>query len=93
MITEEELAYALEEQRATGNRLGEILVARGAISRLELASALADQWASLQKLRPPEPVPGNGRLRGASDEPAPGGPLGAAETERVDALEARLAEP
>ena len=42
MITEEELAYALEEQRRTGSRLGEILVARGAISRLELASALAD---------------------------------------------------
>ena len=35
------------------NRRGEILVARGVISRLELASALADQWSSLQKLRPP----------------------------------------
>jgi chromosome segregation ATPase len=53
MIDEDDLAKALDEQRATGRRLGEILVAQGNLTRLELASALADQWASFQKLRPP----------------------------------------
>ncbi len=39
------LAGAAEEQERTGQPLGQILVERGAITRLELASALAEQWA------------------------------------------------
>ncbi len=39
------LAVAAEEQERTGQPLGQILVERGAITRLELASALAEQWA------------------------------------------------
>ena len=44
---------ALELQRETGERLGEILVGQGVISRLELAGALSEHWASLTKLRGP----------------------------------------
>jgi chromosome segregation ATPase len=54
LVSAGQLDEALEEQRRTGGRLGEILVATGRLSRLELASALADQWATFQKLRPPE---------------------------------------
>ena len=39
------LAVAAEEQEKSGQPLGQILVERGAITRLELASALAEQWA------------------------------------------------
>jgi hypothetical protein len=44
-ITEEQLADALDRQRATGQPLGQILVESGAITRLDLASALAEQWS------------------------------------------------
>ena len=54
LVSDEQLEQALDQQKKTGTRLGEILVASGKLSRLELASALADQWASFQKLRPPE---------------------------------------
>ena len=57
LVTDEQLQAALEAQRQSGGRLGEILVEQGMLSRLDLAGALADQWASLQKLRPPEPKP------------------------------------
>jgi DNA repair exonuclease SbcCD ATPase subunit len=49
LITEEQLQSALEEQRAGGGRLGEILVERFGISRLDLASALAEQWAEYEQ--------------------------------------------
>jgi hypothetical protein len=57
VITQEQLQRALDEQRKTGARLGEVLVAQETLSRLALASALAEQWSDLQKLRPPEPLP------------------------------------
>ncbi len=65
VITEEQLQRALDEQRQTGARLGEVLVAQETLTRLELASALAEQWSDLQKLRPPEPRPI--RVAGAPD--------------------------
>jgi chromosome segregation ATPase len=49
LITQEQLDLALEEQRATGERLGEILVERFGVSRLDLASALAEQWAEYER--------------------------------------------
>ena len=49
LITEEQLQSALEEQRTGGGRLGEILVERFGISRLDLASALAEQWAEYEQ--------------------------------------------
>jgi chromosome segregation ATPase len=55
-VTPDDLDRALDVQRETGARLGEVLVEQGSLSRLDLASALAEQWSALQKLRPPEPV-------------------------------------
>jgi type IV pilus assembly protein PilB len=42
LITNEQLDEALEVQRSTGRRVGEILVGMGALSRFELARVLAD---------------------------------------------------
>ena len=55
-INTDQLDSALDTQRETGARIGEILVEQGSLSRLDLASALAEQWSALQKLRPPAPV-------------------------------------
>ena len=43
LITEEELALALDEQRVSGKRLGEILVDKGTITRAHVARLLAEQ--------------------------------------------------
>ena len=43
-ITKEQLAEALAEGEATGERLGEVIVRRGWISEHDLAKVLADQW-------------------------------------------------
>jgi chromosome segregation ATPase len=51
LITEKELERALEVQKGTGTRLGEILVAQFGVSRLDLASVLADQWEALERPR------------------------------------------
>jgi hypothetical protein len=55
-ITSEQLDAALDAQRENGGRIGEILVEQGSLTRLDLASALAEQWSALQKLRPPAAV-------------------------------------
>jgi chromosome segregation ATPase len=49
LVTQEQLDIALEEQQRTGNRLGEVLVERFGVSRLDLASALAEQWAEYER--------------------------------------------
>jgi cellulose synthase/poly-beta-1,6-N-acetylglucosamine synthase-like glycosyltransferase len=43
-LTPENLERALEEQRRTAGRLGEILVARGYVHRLDVYRALSDAW-------------------------------------------------
>lgn len=43
-LAAEDLERALEEQRRTGGRLGEILVARGYVHRLDVFRALSDAW-------------------------------------------------
>ncbi|HZO48758.1 MAG TPA: hypothetical protein VFB26_01305 [Gaiellaceae bacterium] len=48
VITQAQLAAALEQQRASGGLLGEILVLGYGVSRLDLADALAEQWAEVQ---------------------------------------------
>ncbi len=55
-ISSDQLDAALDTQRESGARIGEILVEQGSLTRLDLASALAEQWSALQKLRPPAPV-------------------------------------
>jgi hypothetical protein len=49
LLTEEQLAQALEEQEQTGKRLGEIIVQRGFISGPALANALAEQHGGVLK--------------------------------------------
>jgi glycosyltransferase XagB len=49
LITEEQLAEALTEQQRTGSRLGEILVASGAVTEQELLAVIADHF-SLQRV-------------------------------------------
>jgi chromosome segregation ATPase len=49
LITEEQLERALEVQSTEGGRLGEIVVAEFGVSRVELASALAEQWAEVER--------------------------------------------
>jgi hypothetical protein len=44
-LTSDQLASALAQQRETGEPLGEILVARNHISRIDLAAALSTQWS------------------------------------------------
>lgn len=55
-ISSDQLNAALDAQGESGARIGEILVEQGSLTRLDLASALAEQWSALQKLRPPSPV-------------------------------------
>lgn len=49
LVTAEQLERVLQLQDETGERLGEIIVARFGVSRLELASVLAEQWAELER--------------------------------------------
>src|SRR5205814_9370390 len=49
LLTEEQLALALEEQAQTGRRLGEIVVRRGFMSGPALANALAEQHGGVLK--------------------------------------------
>ena len=69
LVTQEQLELALQKQEQSGERLGEIIVAEFGVSRLELASVLAEQWAEFERdskardeqaapvARPTAPVP------------------------------------
>jgi hypothetical protein len=52
LLSESQIRVALEIQRETGQQLGQILVDRFGISRQELASVVADQWADIGKSTP-----------------------------------------
>ena len=91
LITQEQLEIALEEQRRTGERLGEILVERFGVSRLDLADALAEQWAEYERQGteeqqvPPSESPAAFVLaeeRTAAPEEAPKRPIGEIFLER-----------
>ncbi len=73
-VTQEDIDAAIEVQAMTGRRLGEILISHGKLSRLDLASALSEQWHTIPVPQAePEPEP----------EPQPvgtGGPAAPAET-------------
>ena len=58
LIERDELERALEQQRLTGRRLGEILVSRGSVSPAQLATVLAAQHGvELRAERAPGPPP------------------------------------
>jgi len=50
-VTQDQLDDALREQKQSGQRLGEILVERGHISRIDLASVIGSQLGELRLLR------------------------------------------
>jgi DNA repair exonuclease SbcCD ATPase subunit len=59
-VTQTELEHALDVQRGSGRPLGEVLIELGSLSRMDLASSLAEQWSGLEKLRKPAPRPVEG---------------------------------
>ena len=69
LVTEGELALALAEQERSGGRLGAILVARGAVSRVGLDDVLVERHHGSVEL---ESGFGSG-LRGALAKAAPTG--------------------
>ena len=54
LVSESQIRVALEIQRETGQQLGQLLVERFGVSRKELASVVADQWAKLGGSSGPE---------------------------------------
>ncbi len=54
LVSESQIRVALEIQRETGQQLGQILVERFGVSRKELASVVAEQWAKLGGSSGPE---------------------------------------
>lgn len=54
LVSESQIRVALEIQRETGEQLGQILVQRFGVSRKELASVVAEQWAKLGGSAGPE---------------------------------------
>ena len=48
LITEAQLAQALEAQRDSGAKLGEVLVELGFITRVGLAGVITEQWDDLR---------------------------------------------
>jgi hypothetical protein len=54
LVSESQIRVALEIQRETGHQLGQVLVERFGVSRKELASVVADQWAKLGGSSGPE---------------------------------------
>jgi hypothetical protein len=88
-ITAAQLDAALEVQRATGARIGEILVEQGSLDRLDLASALAEHWEP----RNQEQDPGAAErplLRGVAPAPSAERTSGAGGDAAIAELELRL---
>ena len=54
LVSESQIRVALEIQHETGQQLGQILVERFGVSRKELASVVAEQWAKLGGSAGPE---------------------------------------
>jgi hypothetical protein len=68
-VTPEKLAWAEDVHRQTGEPIGQILVEDGALSRLELASALAEQWSATSSWMPAAvPAPTVVAVDGAVDD-------------------------
>ena len=54
LVSESQIRIALEIQNETGQQLGQVLVERFGVSRKELASVVAEQWAKLGGSSGPE---------------------------------------
>jgi hypothetical protein len=88
LINENQLREALDRQRESGGKLGEILVELGYVTRVTLAGVISEQWDDLRVTQ---------RALKVSQEPtsrtagAPGSDGEKALRERIDALSAELA--
>jgi uncharacterized phage infection (PIP) family protein YhgE len=65
-ITSDQLQEALAAQAQTGELLGEILVSRYDVPRVELAGVLAEQWAMMERAAPAGPSAPAQSLSGAN---------------------------
>jgi hypothetical protein len=63
LLSESQIRVALEIQRETGQQLGQILVDRFGVSRQELASVVAEQWADIGKSASPVDAAANDSWR------------------------------
>ncbi len=68
LVTEADLEAALAEQRQSGLRLGEILIASGRITWLALANAIAEQAKDLDSPNAPPARAAEAVLEGLDDE-------------------------
>jgi hypothetical protein len=89
LISDQQLQEALAQQRATGGKLGEILVELGFVTRVCLAGVISEQWDDLR-------VSQSGR-KTAETEARRAADVGAsvvevALRERLEALTAELAD-
>ncbi len=87
VITPEQLVGALEWQHVHGGRLGEILVERGLIDRMAIASVLGRQWSS-----PVRTEPASSAMRSAAAPDAYAEADTGREREQVTALQAQVAK-
>jgi hypothetical protein len=62
LVTEDQLQAALALQKESKEHLGEILVQHFGVSRIELASVLAEQWADLERANAGSPGVDKGRV-------------------------------
>src|SRR5690348_7823062 len=88
LISNEQLLEALDAQRETGAKLGEVLVDLGFITRVALAGVIAEQWDELR-------VTTRGRKTAEAQERAAATGSSVVEIalrERLEALTAELAE-
>jgi len=70
-LSQAQIEDALAEQNETGERLGEILVKRGIISRIDLAGALSTQWNFQSANGPGAEAAGNGARPPLAAVPVP----------------------
>ena len=87
LITSEQLQEALDHQRETGAKLGEVLVELGFVTRVALAGVIVEQWDELK-------VTTRGRKTAeANERPSIGSSVvETALRERLEALTAELAD-
>jgi predicted nucleic acid-binding Zn-ribbon protein len=77
LITQEQLDRALQLQEESGDRLGEIVIAQFGVSRLDLASVLAEQWAVVRQASVTPAAPSRSSHQGPLRPPQPELPTGA----------------
>lgn len=88
LITEGQLAHALQAQRESGAKLGEVLVELGFITRVGLAGVITEQW---DDLRVTSSARKNAETNARSAAPAGSSVVETALLERLETMTAELA--